>query len=159
MRLNALNRNRKLSRQGLDFLSDRPCRPLQEVEHPAAGGITITDTRSNSQDWICYASASDFTDGRTAGINGQNLSFVDVAKVYSPGSSAATMPVTVNEIPSEGMYAPGATGSDGLKGGPHILATSPGGVGTVALVGTLRLVAPTSTGAGVYTAQWTFTVV
>jgi hypothetical protein len=123
------------------------------------GGITITDTRSNSQDWICYASASDFTDGRTAGINGQNLSFVDVAKVYSPGSSAATMPVTVNEIPSAGMYAPGATGSDGLKGGPHILATSPGGVGTVAVVGTLRLVAPTSTGAGVYTAQWTFTVV
>jgi len=144
-----------LSEEGTQLTADAD---LGTVAVPA-GGITITDTRSNSQDWICYASASNFTDGRTAGINGQNLSFVDVAKVYSPGSSATTMPVTVNEIPSAGMYAPGATGSDGLKGGPHILATSPGGVGTVAVVGTLRLVAPTSTGAGVYTAQWTFTVV
>ena len=75
------------------------------------------------------------------------------------GGSVATMPVTVNEIPSAGMYAPGADGSDGLKGGPHVLATSAGGMGTVAVVGTLRLVAPTSTGAGAYTAQWTFTVV
>ena len=53
-----------------------------------------------------------------------------------------------------------ASGSDGLKGGPHAFASAPVGTsnGEVFVDGVLTLNAPTSTPSGEYTATLTFTI-
>lgn len=73
--------------------------------------------------------------------------------------SVDTTDVSSLAFGSAGPYASNATGSDGLKGGPHAFATAAAGDGSVYIYGTLSLVAPDSTPPGTYSTTLTFTIV
>jgi hypothetical protein len=92
-------------------------------------------------------------------INGQNLTLTGLTVVYTPGNALQAPDVTTTDVTNNGtVYAAGATGSDGLKGGPHQFASAVDGTGSVNIDGTLKLTAPSSTPAGNYTATLTFTI-
>ncbi|MBV9872288.1 MAG: Ig-like domain repeat protein [Frankiaceae bacterium] len=122
-----------------------------------ANGVSITDTRAGNQAWTASATVTDFTDGSSDVINGQNLTFTGLTVGYVQGD-ALQSGVTATDVTNSAIYAPSDSGSDGLKGGPHAFATTPHGDGSVFIDGLLKLVAPTSTPAGTYTATLTFTI-
>jgi hypothetical protein len=122
-------------------------------------GVTITDTLAGDQAWTASATVTNFVDPNGDQINGQNLSFTSVTPSYLAGNALQTGDVITTNITSAGDYAPGASGTDGLSGGPHEFATAAAGDGSVYIDGVLTLEAPTSTPAGVYTATLTFTVI
>lgn len=129
--------------------------------NPAAG-VTITDQRAGDLPWTANVQTSDFTSGANV-INGQNLGFISVAPSYISGNAlnATTKPVVTNNVPNGGpgtVYAATAAGSNGLKGTAHQFATAAHGDGSVYVIGTMDLYAPTSTVAGTYTATVTFTI-
>lgn len=137
--------------------------PFGSSANPA-DGITITDTGIGEDTWTASASVTDFSDGGSDSINGQNLTFTGVTPSYvtgnAYGSGAGQIPIDTEDVTNDGtVYASGASGSDGLKGGPHQFAesTEPGG-GTVYVYGNLDLTAPSSVTPGTYTATLTFTV-
>jgi hypothetical protein len=133
------------------------------ADFPAAGDrLTITDTRAGQQGWTASAGTTDFVNGANS-INGQNLSLINVVPDYIAGNALQFGSVTVNDVVSSTVngYAPGAGGSDGLKSppaNPFASAAAGNSVGTVDVRGVLKLIAPTSTPAGLYTATLTFTV-
>jgi hypothetical protein len=122
------------------------------------GGVTVTDSRAGNQPWTASATVTDFTDAGPDVINGQNLTFTNVKPEYYPGNALQAGSVVTNDIPNTAIYAAGASGSDGLKGGPHSFAKANNGAGTVNIDGELTLTAPSSTPAGSYTATLTFTI-
>jgi hypothetical protein len=124
--------------------------------HPEQG-VTITDTRAGDQSWTASATVTDFTDGGSDVINGQNLTFTGVTPSYISGNGLQSGVVT-NDVTNSAVYGANAPGSDGLKGGPHQFATAAQGAGEVYIDGQLNLNAPTSTPAGSYTATLTFTI-
>jgi len=130
--------------------------------NPGAG-VSVTDTRAGNPGWTASATVTDFGNGTGGVINGQNLEFTNVAPSYITGNALG--PVSVTQVPSGAFttvpYASAATGSDGLKGGPHTFASAAPlhGDGSVYVDGTLSLVAPTSTPSGTYSATLTFTIV
>ncbi|GMA86693.1 hypothetical protein GCM10025868_19430 [Angustibacter aerolatus] len=104
--------------------------------------------------------STDFTAG-TDSINAQNLGFTGVQPAYVAGNAlnAATKPVlTFDNAASATVVGPGAAGTAGLRGTPKKFASAANGAGTVDVVGTMTLNAPTSTPAGTYKATVTFTV-
>jgi hypothetical protein len=126
-------------------------------------GVTVTDTRAGDQGWTASATVTDFADPSNDLINGQNLSFTGVTPSYITGNALQSGVVAsdVTSTPPGGTpYGAAASGSDGLKGGPHAFATAPAGTSTgeVFLDGVLTLNAPTSTPSGEYTATLTFTI-
>jgi len=127
-----------------------------------AQGVTVIDGRAGDQPWTASVTSTDFVDGAATPdvINGQNLSFTSVTAGYIAGDAlnAATKPVLTNDVTSSAVYPATATGSDGLKGGPHQFATAANGLGSVNIFGSLNLTAPASTPAGTYTATLTFTI-
>jgi hypothetical protein len=126
------------------------------------GGVTVTDTRAGDLPWTASATASDFADGSSNSINGENLAFTGVQAIQVPGNALVASSVTTTDLTSAATsglpYSTTDGGSDGLKGGPHAFATVAHGFGEVNLDGQLTLSAPTSTPSGEYTATLTFTV-
>lgn len=125
-------------------------------------GVTVTDTRSGDQPWTASATVTDFTDGSSDVINGQNLSFTQVTPAYITGNALQSGDVVTNDVtstpPGGTPYGPTDAGSVGLKGGPHAFATAAHGAGEVNIDGQLTLDAPSSTPSGSYTATLTFTI-
>jgi len=126
----------------------------------AAQGVTITDTRSGNQPWTASATVTDFADGAATPdvINGQDLTFTSVTPYYLSGNALQAPDVTTHDITNTAIYGPTDGGSDGLKGTGHVVASATNGDGSVNIVGSLNLRAPTSTPAGTYTATLTFTI-
>ncbi len=123
-----------------------------------ANGVTITDTRAGDQPWTASATVTDFKDGANDVINGQNLTFTGVVPAYIAGNALQSGDVTTTDVTNSAIYGATASGSDGLKGGPHPFASAAAGEGSVNIDGILTLTAPTSSPAGTYTATLTFTV-
>jgi hypothetical protein len=122
-------------------------------------GVTITDTQAGDQSWTASATAGNFTDNNADIINAQNLTFTSVTPSYIVGNALQTGDVVTNDITNTAVYPPGASGHDGLAGGPHQFATAANGDGSVYIYGQLTLTAPTSTPANTYTATLTFTII
>jgi len=109
-------------------------------------GITVTDTRSGGMQWTAHCVSTNFTDTTADTISAQGLSFTGLADAF-PTGNALIGHVTLTPVPNVG------------SGGDFAVSTGPsGGDGTVWIVGTMGLTAPSSTKAGVYTATVTFTV-
>jgi Bacterial Ig-like domain (group 3) len=135
--------------------------PFGSATNPAQG-VTVIDGRAGDQPWTASVTSTDFVDGAATPdvINGQNLSFTSVSPGYITGDALnpTTKAVVANDVTSSAVYGPTATGTDGLKGGPHQFATALHGLGSVNIFGSLNLTAPASTPAGTYTATLTFTI-
>lgn len=134
--------------------------PFGDAADPASG-VSIVDTRAGDQPWTASVTTTDFVNGGGDLINGQNLSFTGVTPGYVSGDAlnAATKPVVTNDVTDAATaYAPGDSGSDGVKGGPHQFASAAHGLGSAYVFGNLNLKAPASTNAGQYTATLTFTI-
>jgi Big-like domain-containing protein/WD40 repeat protein len=124
-----------------------------------AAGIEVTDNRSGNANWSAYISSTDFTDRSSHIINAENLGLTAVTLV-PVGSNSAAVPVTqtVQLNPAIALSARDP-GSQGLRNGPHLLATTThGGYGSVGICGILTLTAPTSTPPGIYTSNLTLTI-
>ena len=136
--------------------------PFGTSSNPATG-VTITDTRAGINNVTASVVATDFASSAgTTPINAQNLGFINVTPVQVTGNgfSAATVVPTQNPNGGcTGIKPSGATGNGGLGGAPHQFAFAPAGPGSVYVIGTMDLVAPTSTIAGTYTSTVTFTIV
>jgi hypothetical protein len=106
--------------------------PFGDAGDPTKG-VSILDTRAGDQSWTASVTTTDFVNGSSDVINGQNLSFTDVKPGYvtNDALNATTDPVVTNDATD----APTA-----------YKATS------------LNLKAPASTEAGQYTATLTFTI-
>ncbi|MEU8619750.1 Ig-like domain repeat protein [Streptomyces sp. NPDC048623] len=119
----------------------------------ALSPVTLTDTRAGNPGWTVSGQVTDFSDGATHTINGQNLGWspkvVDKApaQTVTPGSHVAA---------ARGV-APGDAGSDGLKAA-RTLANGTG-LGTAHIGADLALSVPTSTQAGTYTTTLTLTAI
>ncbi len=135
--------------------------PFGSATNPG-NGVSITDTQAGGGPWTASATVTNFTNSGTGVINGENLAFLNVVPVYISGNALQAGDVTTNNVTSAATtgtpYGTTDTGSDGLKGGPHAFATAASGNGSVYVDGTLSLVAPSSTPAGLYSATLTFTI-
>ena len=117
--------------------------------YPAAttgNGVTITDTRANSQGWTASAQTTDFTNpSLSTVIDGNNLTLTNVTPKYLTDNNLQAGDVATNSISN-------------FKTTKKAFASTAKGPGTVDITGTLNLTAPTSTLPGDYTATVTFTV-
>lgn len=110
-------------------------------------GVTITDTRAGSTGWTASAQTTDFTNpGLSTVIPGDNLTFTGVTPKYLAGNFLQAGSVGTQDISA-------------FKTTKKAFAQTAFGPGTVNIVGTMGLTAPTSTKAGAYTATVTFTIV
>jgi len=108
-------------------------------------GITITDTRSGGAIWTANVQSGNFTDPAADTISASGLSFTGLADAFPPGN-ALTGNVILTPVPNVGA------------GGTFATSAPNAGDGTVWIVGTMALTAPSSTKAATYTATVTFTV-
>jgi hypothetical protein len=126
-------------------------------DHVAA--IQVTDDRSANANWSAYISSTDFTDRASNIISGENLGLTGVTLVPVAGNSSTAPQAQTAQLAPGIALAAKDRGSQGLKNGPHMFATTThGGNGSVGICGTLTLTAPTSTPPGVYTANLTLTI-
>lgn len=125
----------------------------------AFGNITVVDNRSGDLPWTVTALASNLTDGGAnpgSTICGQNVGLTGVTS--TPGAGfAGTVTTTDNPVAATAV-APPCTGTAGLGGTAHTIATATAGLGTDTLNGQILLVAPTATEPGLFTGTITFTV-
>jgi hypothetical protein len=128
------------------------------LAHPE-DGITVVDTRSGDKGWSVSASTTDLNDTSGHSINGENLGFTDLTPVFLTDNALQAGIVATDQPPAFPPVSPDDPGTLGLKGPPHLLASTDHGIGTVRLIGTMSLNAPTSTQPGTYTATVTFTIV
>ncbi len=122
--------------------------------------IYVTDNRNGNTNWSAYISSTDFTDRASNRINGENLGLTGIALQPLDAATTLHMPAltTVDLTPSAAVD-PRDPGSNGLKNGPHMFATTThGGQGSIGVCGTLTLTAPTSTPPGIYSSTLTLTV-
>jgi hypothetical protein len=115
--------------------------------------VTLTDTRAGNPGWSVSGQVSDFSDGGTHTINGQNLGWTPNV-VDKSAAQTATAGAAV--APANGV-ASGDAGNAGLKSS-RSLATGTG-LGTAHFGADLALNVPTSTVAGTYTATLTLTAI
>ncbi|MER5464610.1 Ig-like domain-containing protein [Streptomyces sp. NPDC002668] len=119
----------------------------------AINPVTLTDTRAGNPGWSVSGQLTDFSDGGTHQINGQNLGWTP--KVIDKGASQT---VTAGAaVAAANGVAPADAGTAGLKSS-RSLATGTG-LGTAHVGADLALNAPTSTVAGTYTATLTLTAI
>ncbi|MFI5764227.1 Ig-like domain repeat protein [Streptomyces sp. NPDC051563] len=115
--------------------------------------VTLTDTRAGNPGWTVSGQVTDFSDGATHAINGQNLGWspklVDKApaQTVTPGSA----------VPAAHGAAAADSGTAGLKSA-RTLANGTG-LGTAHVTADLALNVPTSTVAGTYSATLTLTAI
>jgi hypothetical protein len=126
-------------------------------------GITVVDTQSGNLPWSVSAAASNLSDGSghaNGVISGENVGLTGLTPVFVPGNAIVAGDINVfNQTAATPPVGPTDTGSAGLGGGPHQIATDtlqPDG--TVGINGTVTLNAPTSTEAGVFVGTITFTI-
>ena len=130
-------------------------RPFGDATHPELG-LTVTDTRAGNGPWTVSAVASNFSDGSTHSIDAKGLGLTGVTPQYltTPNAIGGTNTVSTTDVVPNDLTA-GNTAA-GLS------ATSPiasilHGNGSVRITGTLKLYAPSSTVAGLYSSVLTFT--
>jgi len=118
--------------------------------------VTVTDNRAGNPGWTLSGQVSDFSDGGSHGINGENLGWSPNVVDHSPVQSL-TLGAVVS--PANGV-AMTDVNANGLKGS-QVLATAAagGGLGTAHLAAGLALNVPTSTVAGTYVATLTLTAI
>jgi hypothetical protein len=126
-------------------------------------GITVVDTQSGNPPWTASAAASNLSDGSghaNGVISGEDVGLTGLTGVFVPGNSIVAGDVLLtNQTAATPPVGPTDTGSAGLGGGPHVIATdSAQPDGTVGINGTVTLNAPTSTEAGIFTGTITFTI-
>jgi hypothetical protein len=110
--------------------------------------VTVTDTRAQSPGWNVVGQVSDFSNGSGAGIAAGSLGWAP--KVVDSG--------TGQEVTTGAVVAPGA--GDGLGAAQQLASAAAGSArGTARLGATLRLLAPTGTSPGTYTATLTLTAI
>jgi hypothetical protein len=127
-------------------------------------GITVVDTQSGNLPWTVSATASNLSDGSghpNGVISGENVGLTNLTPVFVTGNAIVSGDVTLTDQPAATPpVAPSDPGTQGLGGGPHIIATdNTQPDGTVGINGTVTLNAPTSTEAGVFVGTITFTIV
>ncbi|MFD3450995.1 Ig-like domain repeat protein [Streptomyces sp. NPDC058691] len=115
--------------------------------------VTLTDTRAGNPGWSASGQVTDFSDGGTHAINGQNLGWTPNVIDHSPAQS-----VTAGSAvdPAHGA-SPEDAGTAGLKSSRSLAIGT--GLGTAHFGADLALNAPTSTVAGTYTATLTLTAI
>ncbi|QXE34689.1 Ig-like domain-containing protein [Streptomyces sp. GMY02] len=119
----------------------------------ALNPVTLTDTRAGNPGWTVSGQVSDFSDGATHAINGQNLGWTPNVIDHV---SAQTVTAGAKVDAAAGAE-PSDSGTAGLKSS-HTLANGKG-LGTSHLGADLSLNVPTSTVAGTYTATLTLTAI
>lgn len=126
-----------------------------------ANSIYVVDTRAGNADWAASAQASVLTSQNKDLIDAQNVGLTGLQAIPVTGNAltASSLQFTPNPA-AEPAVAPNSTGQLGLGGGVahQFAATTGGGDGSIGMVGTLTITAPTSTKAGTYTGVVTFTV-
>ncbi|MFF3558882.1 Ig-like domain repeat protein [Streptomyces sp. NPDC002574] len=115
--------------------------------------VTLTDTRAGNPGWSASGQVTDFSDGGTHAINGQNLGWTPNVIDHSPAQSV-TAGTAVD--PAHGAE-PTDAGTAGLKSSRSLAIGT--GLGTAHFGADLALNAPTSTVAGTYTATLTLTAI
>ncbi len=135
----------------------------------ASGGATsdilITDTRAGDLPWTAEAQASALSDGGSnpgSTINGQNVGLTALTVVPVTGNSFNTSVPNFTTIANPAAappLSPMDSGTLGLGNAKHDFAQAQQGFGSVGLVGTLTLNAPSSTEAGLFKGTITFTIV
>ncbi|MFD4141696.1 MULTISPECIES: Ig-like domain repeat protein [unclassified Streptomyces] len=119
----------------------------------AINAVTLTDTRAGNPGWSVSGQVTDFSDGGTHLINGQNLGWTP--KVIDKGASQT---VTAGAaVAAANGVAPADAGTAGLKSSRSLANGT--GLGTAHVGADLALNAPTSTVAGTYTATLTLTAI
>ncbi|MFE6171966.1 Ig-like domain-containing protein [Streptomyces sp. NPDC056464] len=119
----------------------------------AINPVTLTDTRAGNPGWSVSGQVTDFADGGSHQINGQNLGWTP--KVTDKGASQTVTPGAA--VAAAHGAAPGDAGSAGLKSSRSLAGGT--GLGTAHLGADLALNVPTSTVAGTYTATLTLTAI
>lgn len=160
----------QLNPAGTFFSASAPLDP-NASDVPTAGqspnttfnGITVVDTQSGNLPWTVTAASSNLSDGSghaNGVISGENVGLTNLASVLVPGNAIVAGDVTLtNQAAASPPVGPADTGSSGLGGGPHIIASdSAQPDGTVGINGVVTLNAPTSTEAGVFVGTITFTI-
>jgi hypothetical protein len=129
--------------------------PFGSASNPAAG-LTVTDTRAGNNGWTVSAVANNFSDGATHSIDAKGLGLTAITPGYiSPNAIGLPgNPVTTTDVlPNDLTPLNTATG----LGTAHNIASVVHGDGSVYIYGTMKLYAPSSTVAGLYTTVLTFT--
>ncbi|GGJ12681.1 Ig-like domain-containing protein [Streptomyces brasiliensis] len=119
----------------------------------AINPVTLTDTRAGNPGWSVSGQVTDFSDGGSHQINGQNLGWTP--KVIDKG--AAQTVTAGGAVAAANGVAPADSGSAGLKSSRSLAGGS--GLGTAHLGADLAFNVPTSTVAGTYTATLTLTAI
>ncbi|MEU6321150.1 Ig-like domain-containing protein [Streptomyces sp. NPDC047009] len=119
----------------------------------AINPVTLTDTRAGNPGWSVSGQVTDFSDGGSHQINGQNLGWSP--KVIDKGTSQTV--TAGSSVDAAHGVAPSDSGAAGLKAS-HSLANGTG-LGTAHLGADLAFNVPTSTVAGTYTATLTLTAI
>jgi hypothetical protein len=127
--------------------------------------VLITDTRAGNLPWTAQAQAATLSDGGSnAGshISGENVGLTNLTIVPVSGNAfngtAANFTRMANGAATPPV-GPTDAGVLGLGNEAHDFAQAQHGVGSVGLLGTLTLNAPSSTEAGQFTGTITFTLV
>ncbi|MFC7219895.1 Ig-like domain-containing protein [Streptomyces polyrhachis] len=115
--------------------------------------VTLTDTRAGNPGWSLSGQVTDFTDGGSHVINGQNLGWTP--KVIDKAAGQTATPGAV-VAPAAGVEA-SDPGTAGLKSSRSLAVGT--GLGTAHFGADLALNVPTSTVAGTYTATLTLTAI
>jgi hypothetical protein len=117
--------------------------------------VTVTDNRAGNPGWTVNGQVSDFSDGATHSINGENLGWQPNVVDHAAGQT-----ITLGAIVAPGNAAAGDNGNAGLKS-QHALAIAGAGqgLGTAHLAAGLSLNVPTTTVAGTYSATLTLTAI
>jgi hypothetical protein len=126
--------------------------------------ILITDTRAGNLPWTAQAQAANLSDsGGNPGstISGENVGLTGLSAVVVTGNGFVT---TGNLVGADNPAAtppvlPTDPGFAGLGNEAHKFAQATHGLGSVGIIGTLTLNAPSSTEAGQFTGTVTFTLV
>ncbi|MEU3921713.1 Ig-like domain-containing protein [Streptomyces sp. NPDC029004] len=119
----------------------------------AINPVTLTDTRAGNPGWSVSGQLTDFSDGGTHLINGQNLGWTP--KLIDKGASQTVTPGAA--VAAANGVAPADAGTAGLKSSRSLANGT--GLGTAHVGADLALNAPTSTVAGTYTATLTLTAI
>ncbi|GAA1949249.1 Ig-like domain-containing protein [Catenulispora subtropica] len=118
--------------------------------------VTITDNRAGNPGWTLSGQVSDFSDGATHGINGENLGWSPNVVDHSTAQTLTLGQVVnpANGVPMSDVNANGLKGSQALAS-----AAAGAGLGTAHLAAGLALNVPTTTVAGTYVATLTLTAI
>jgi hypothetical protein len=127
--------------------------------------ILITDTRAGNLPWTAQAQAATLSDGGAnpgSTISGENVGLTNLTIVPVTGNgfngTAANFTTVANPAAAPPV-APADPNYAGLGNEAHRFAYAQQGIGSVGLLGTLTLNAPSSTEAGQFTGTVTFTLV